>query len=177
MNNKNNKMYAVFLAAGLMIGVGIIGGISSPSFIAFAQMYEEYEYEEDEYDLYGQDDLNKGKDGKSNTVKYIANCDLSLTNINGLDQEAIVKVPTTSNNNINTEPVLNGQQLTPEEALNALAGNSNGNGAINGNGEPLINLDKNIVNVCLAFNHNEVTSGDFTATQNDNDGGDPANID
>ena len=61
---------------------------------------------------------------------------------------------------------LNGQELTPEEALNALAGNSNtGN-----NGEPLLDINRNVVNVC--FNNNDIDmTTDFTGgAQNLNEG-------
>ena len=50
---------------------------------------------------------------------------------------------TETNNNSNFDVIVTGQQqVTPEEeeALNALTGNSNGNG------EPLLNLDRNIEN-------------------------------
>ena len=54
---------------------------------------------------------------------------------------------------------MNGQaleELTAEEAMNGLlSGNSDGTG------EPLLNLERNIVNVCFTNNDNDLTTGDF----------------
>lgn len=86
-----------------------------------------------------------------------AKCDNTNVNINGIDQEQIQRQDVT--NDLGTENTgLTGQELTPEEAMNAL---SNGNG----NGEPLLNIVKNIVNVCINDNENELT-GIFTGEQN-----------
>jgi hypothetical protein len=53
---------------------------------------------------------------------------------------------------------LTGQELTPEEAMNAL---NNGNG----NDEPLVDIERNIVNLCINDNENELI-GVFTGEQN-----------
>lgn len=86
-----------------------------------------------------------------------AKCDNTNININGIDQEQIQRQGIT--NDLGTEKSgLTGQQenLTPtEEEMNALNGN-------NGE-EPLLNIDRNIVNVCINDNENELTSI-FTGT-------------
>lgn len=85
-------------------------------------------------------------------------CDNTNVNINGIDQEQIQRQGIT--NDLGTEKSgLTDQQenLTPaEEEMNALNGN-------NGE-EPLLNIDRNIVNVCINDNENELI-GIFTGTQ------------
>ena len=80
-----------------------------------------------------------------------AKCDNTNVNINGIDQSQIQQQDQTQNQEETTE--LNGQELTPEEALNALTGN--------GNGEPLLNIERNIVNVCINENDNELDAEFF----------------
>ena len=85
-----------------------------------------------------------------------AKCDNTNVNINGIDQTQIQQQDQT--NNLEEEATeLNGQEMTPEEALNALNGN--------GNGEPLLNLERNIVNVCINENDNELDAEFFPFQQ------------
>jgi len=79
-------------------------------------------------------------------------CDDTNININGISQ-AQVQQQDQSNNLEEEIAELNGQEMTPEEALNALNGN--------GNGEPLLNLERNIVNVCINENDNELDAEFF----------------
>ena len=152
-NNKLHKNSALFLAAVLMVGVGIFG-ISSQSLTAFAQGYDmRYGYEkEKEYDSYDPY-MSDRKDGKSGSNVQIANCELSLSNSNFIDQDSNQNqdLVQTQNPNPSETAALNGQELTPEEALNAISGNSNGNS------EPLLDINRNVVNVCFANNDNDVT--------------------
>jgi hypothetical protein len=76
-----------------------------------------------------------------------AKCDNTNVNINGIDQKQIQQQDQIGELEEETA-ALNGQEMTPEEALNALNGN--------GNGEPLLNLERNIVNVCINENDNEL---------------------
>ena len=90
-------------------------------------------------------------DDKSKSVKQIqkANCDNENVNINGIDQ-AQTQEQTLGSGGFNPgadDAALAGQDLTPEEALAALTGNGGGTG------DPLLNIDRNIVNVC--FNDND----------------------
>jgi hypothetical protein len=91
-----------------------------------------------------------------------AKCYNTNVNINGLDQEQIQRQDVT--NDLGTENAgLTGQQdLTPEEAMNTL---SNGNG--NNGEELLLDIDRNIVNVCINDNENELT-GILTGRQSIN---------
>jgi len=162
-NNKLHKNSAIFLAAVLMVGVGIFG-TSSPSLTAFAQEYDKkYGYEDKKYDSYDPY-MSDRKDGKSSSNVLIANCELSLSNSNFIDQASIqdqdFSNPQTQTQNPSETDVLNGQELTPEEALNAIGGNSNGNS------EPLLDINRNVVNVCFANNDNDVTL-DQTFTSGD----------
>jgi hypothetical protein len=150
MNNKNS---AIFLATVLVAG---IIGIYSP-FAASAQEYGGYDKE------YKKDDPYKMKEEKkygSGGPAYLsAKCDNTNVNINGIDQSQIQQQDQTQNQDETTE--LNGQELTPEEALNALTGN--------GNGEPLLNIERNIVNVCINENDN-LLDADFFPSQSQNQG-------
>lgn len=104
------------------------------------------------YDLYDPY-MSDRKDGKSSSNVLIANCELSLSNSNFIDQDSIQDqdLEQSQNQNPSETAVLNGQELTPEEALNAISGNSNGNS------EPLLDINRNVVNVCFANNDNDVT--------------------
>jgi hypothetical protein len=89
-----------------------------------------------------------------------AKCDNTNVNINGIGQTQI-QTQDTTDNVLDENTGLTGQQqeLSPEEeleALNTLIGN--------GNGEPLLNIDRNIVNLCINDNDNELV-GIFTGTQ------------
>ena len=140
MNNKNS---AIFLATVLVAG---IIGISSP-FAASAQEYSGYDKEEKKY-------------GNGGPAYLSAKCDNTNVNINGIDQTQIQNQD--QSNNLEEETAeLNGQEMTPEEALNALNGN--------GNGEPLLNIERNIVNVCINENDNELDA-EFFPFQSQNQG-------
>ncbi len=113
MNNKFNRLQknsAMLLATILVAG---IIGISFPIAV-FAQGYDGYKSEI--------------RDGKSHSMKQIADCKLLNVNINSITQE---------------QTQLNGQELTPEEISNVL----------NGNGEPLVDINRNVVNICFSINH------------------------
>jgi len=91
-----------------------------------------------------------------------AKCDNTNVNINGINQEQIQRQ--SENNHFDTSET-EAQQLTPEEALNALTNNNNG--------EPLLNVERNIVNICINDNDNELT-GIFRGQQesgNNNENG------
>ena len=82
------------------------------------------------------------KYGSGGPAYLSAKCDNTNVNINGIDQSQFQQQDQT--NNLEEETAeLNGQEMTPEEALNAIGGNSNGNS------EPLLDINRNVVNVCL----------------------------
>ena len=130
-------------------------GISSSSLNAFAQEYENYGYEhEEEYDSYDPHQSEK-KNDKSGSEHLIANCDNNNEINIGINQEHSV---TTQDDSADTT-TLNGQaleELTAEEAMNGLL-----SGSSDGTGEPLLNLERNIVNVCFTNNDSDLTTGDF----------------
>lgn len=142
-NNKLHKNSAIFLATLLVAG---IIGMSSPM-IASAQEYGYEDKKHDSYDPY----MSDRKDGKSGSNVQIANCELSLSNSNFIDQDSNQNQDLIQTQNPSETAALNGQELTPEEALNAIGGNSNGNS------EPLLDINRNVVNVCFANNDNDVT--------------------
>jgi hypothetical protein len=86
-----------------------------------------------------------------------AKCDNTNVNINGINQAQVQQQDQSSNLGEEATTELNGQEMTPEEALNALNGN--------GNGEPLLNLERNIVNVCINENDNELDAEFFPFQQ------------
>ena len=134
ISTKNTS--AMFLATVLVAGVI---GISS-SFAAFGQ---EYDYEEN-YDSYDPYKPEMRDDKSGSPISQSANCDNSNNIEIGINQEERTNTNEITNPNQNDgTTTLNGQELTPEEALNGLAGNSNDNG------EPLLNIDRNIANVCF----------------------------
>ena len=133
-----------------MVWVGVFG-ISSPSLTAFAQEYDKkYGYEDKKYDSYDPY-MSDRKNGKSSSNVQIANSELSLSNSNFIDQDSNQNQDLIQTQNPSETAALNGQELTPEEALNAIGGNSNGNS------EPLLDINRNVVNVCFANNDNDVT--------------------
>ena len=147
MNNKltsTKKKCATSLFLAVVLISGVVG-ITSLS-TAFA---EEYGYEKEKnygyYDHY-KPDMRYGISGGSPAYQT-SECDDTNVNINGISQAQVQQQG--QSNNLEEETVeLNGQEMTPEEALNALNGN--------GNGEPLLNLERNIVNVCINDNDNEL---------------------
>ena len=79
-------------------------------------------------------------------------CDDTNVNINGINQEQIQRQ--SENNNFDATAT-EAQQLTPEEeTLKALTSN----------GEPLVNLERNIVNICFNTNDNFLDA-EFIGTQ------------
>jgi hypothetical protein len=138
----NNKNSAIFLATVLVAG---IIGISSP-FTAFAQGYNGYEYEEKEYNNYDQSKPDRKYD-KFKPVYQHVNCE-NHNKINiGVNQDQTQQTENTAGGEAN----LNSQQLTPEETWKTLDGNSNGNK------EPSLNTERNILEFCI-----DNTDGDFT---------------
>lgn len=89
-----------------------------------------------------------------------AKCDNTNFNLNGIDQDQIQRQDATDN--LSNEPGLTGQQqeLISEDAMNALT-DSNGNN----DEEPFLDIERNIVNLCINDNENELT-GVFTGEQN-----------
>ena len=141
MNNKNS---AIFLATVLVAG---IIGISSP-FAASAQEYDGYDKE------YKKDDPYKMKEekkyGGGPTYKK-TKCDNTNINIDVIDQTQIPERELNAEKRIDRSSESN--DLTLDELLNLLSGNSNG--------DPLLNLDKNIVNICFNNNYNGLYAGFF----------------
>ena len=132
MNNKNS---AIFLATVLVAG---IIGMSSP-LIASA---EEYGYEKEK--KYDHDDYEKDNKYNSYGNAYqSAKCDNTNVNINiaGQFQAQQQSEPNDLVNSAATTE-LNGQQMEPSQLLETL----------NNNGDPLFNLERNIVNVCINYN-------------------------
>ena len=84
-----------------------------------------------------------------------ANCDNTNVNLNDINQ--LQRQNQVVGNTIGTAATLNGESLTGNEALNALTGNGDGTGG-------LLNLDRNIINICINSNDNTLT-GTFTAEQ------------
>ena len=89
------------------------------------------------------------------------NCDNKNVNLNDLSQIQSQEQTLGSGGFNAGDATLNGQELTPEEALGALTGNGGGTG------DPLLNIDRNIVNVCFNTNTNVIT-GTFTGDSNRN---------
>ena len=143
------KTSAIFLATVLVAGMIVI---SSP-FSAYAQQQYQQDYESAYYPS------DPRMDDKSHSAKpgQKANCDNENLNVNDLSQ--VQRQEQAIGNNVDDaavdEATLDSQQLTPEEAF----------AAINGNGDPLINAERNIVNICINSNDNTLT-GTFTAEQN-----------
>ncbi len=78
-----------------------------------------------------------------------AKCDNINLNINDIGQKQIQQ-----QNQEDSQTSADGQQLIPEkeeESLDVLTGNANGNG----NSKSLLNLEKNIVNVCANFGNED----------------------
>ena len=135
MSNKNS---AIFLATILV--AGIIG--MSSTLIASA---EEYGYEkEKKYDSYDSYPPEMKYDKKGHGKAYqSAKCDNTNVNINiaGQFQAQQQSEPNDLVNSAATTE-LNGQQMEPSQLLETL----------NNNGDPLFNLERNIVNVCINYN-------------------------
>ena len=140
------KYNAIFLAIVLVVGVF---AISSPLTV-YGQQYEQ-DYESAYYPSH------PGMAEDNQLVKIQkANCDNDNVNVNDLSQVQRQEQTLRSGgfNPDAGDAALSGQDLTPDEAF----------AAINGNGDPLITAERNILNVCFNDNDNEL-SGDFTGTQ------------
>jgi hypothetical protein len=101
------------------------------------------------------DDLSHSDKKHSDKKGQSANCDNTNVNLNDINQ--IQRQNQAVGNTIDTAATLNGESLTGDEALNALTGNGDGTGG-------LLNLDRNIINICINSNDNTLT-GTFTAEQ------------
>ena len=140
------KTSAIFLAIVLVVGVF---AISSPLTV-YGQQYEQ-DYESAYYPSHP----GMAEDNQHVKIQK-ANCDNDNVNVNDLSQVQRQEQTLRSggfNPDAGDAP-LSGQDLTPDEAF----------AAINGNGDPLITAERNILNVCFNDNDNEL-SGDFTGTQ------------
>jgi endonuclease/exonuclease/phosphatase family metal-dependent hydrolase len=115
------------VAAGLMISASMIIGNAE------AQMYN-YDYENDHYKVYP--DAKKSSDANIQKIK----CINSNINVNGID---IIEIPSHSTTLATANE--GGAEGTAEAA-----NSQNGNGLAD-----RINLDKNIVNICVNVNLNE----------------------
>lgn len=106
----------------------------------------------DPYDPYKKEMKN---DGKSGSNYLVANCDSSNSVVIDLNQEQTQEVVSAIDDSKDSaaEPsTLKAQELMPQEALEALNGNSNGNG------EPSLDINKNLVNICSINNNVEMTT-------------------
>ena len=148
----STKTSAILLATVLVAGVF---AIYSPLTV-YGQDYS-HNYQQDYDSSYYQsdprmDDLSHSDKKHSDKKGQSANCDNTNVNLNDINQ--IQRQNQAVGNTIDTAATLNGESLTGEETLNALTGN----------GGPLVNIDRNIVNICINSNDNTLT-GTFTSTQ------------
>ena len=153
------KINAIFLTIVLVAGVF---AMSSPLTV-YGQQYEQdylHNYQQ-YYDFsYYYSSDPRMHDNHSAKSSQKANCDNENVNVNDLSQ--VQRQEQAIGNNVDNavdEATLDGQQLTPEEeALNAITGNGDGGS------QSLLNIDRNIVNICINSNDNTL-SGTFTSTQ------------
>lgn len=80
----------------------------------------------------------------SGEIYQSAKCDNTNVNINGIEQTQLQRQ--FENNEL--DQTLNEEDLMEEEALDVL---------LNGDGESLLNIERNIVNVCINDNENTLT--------------------
>ena len=148
-----NKIILTKKTSTILLAIVLVGGmivISSP-FSAYAQQ----QYQQDYESAYYPSDPEMAEDNQPVKIQK-ANCDNENVNINGVVQ-AQTQEQTLGSGGFNPgagDAALTGQDLTPEEAF----------AAINGNGDPLITAERNIVNICINSNDNTLT-GTFTSTQ------------
>ena len=142
------KINAGFLAIVLIVGTF---AISSPLTV-YGQQYEQ-DYQQDDYEssYYPSDPR---MDDKSKSAKQFqkANCDNENINVNGIDQSQAQRQLIDNTLGGGADDGITGQSA--EEALDA----------ITGTGDPLVNIDRNILNVCFNGNDNTLT-GLFSANQ------------
>ena len=147
------KTSAIFLATVLVIG---IIAISSPLTV-YGQQYEQdysHNYQQDYESSYYPSEPPVMDDSQSVKPSQKANCDNKNVNINDIDQRQSQNQLVGSTLASGADEGITGQELTPEEALDA----------ITGTGDPLVNIDRNILNVCFNGNDNTLT-GLFSANQ------------
>ncbi len=145
------RISAIFLVIVLIAGAF---AISSPLTV-YGQQYEQ-DYQQDYDSSYYQSDPRMNDDHHSDKKGQSANCDNTNVNLNDINQ--LQRQNQAVGNTIDTAATLNGESLTGEEALNAITGNGDPTGG------PLLNLDRNIINICINSNDNTL-SGTFDASQ------------
>jgi hypothetical protein len=140
-NNKlKNTNSAIFIAAVLVAGTF---AMVSPLTV-YAQQYGQDSY-------YPSD---PGMNDKSHSKIQKADCDNKNINVNGVDLTQRQDLVDNTLAGSADDASIAGQELSPEEAF----------AAISGSGDPLINAERNIVNVCINDNDNDITNT-VTATQ------------
>ncbi len=162
----STKINACFLAIVLIAGTF---AISSPLTV-YGQQYEQdysHNYQQDYHSSYYYSSDPRMHDNHSAKPSQKANCDNENVNVNDLSQ--VQRQEQAIGNNVDDaavdEATLDGQQLTPEEeALNAITGNGDGGS------QSLLNIERNIVNICINSNDNEL-AGAFFGVQNQEDTG------
>ena len=143
------KINACFLAIVLIAGTF---ALSSPLTV-YGQEYEQ-DYQEYYKTSYYPSEPPVMDDSQSVKPSQKANCDNNNVNINDIEQKQSQRQAIDSTLGGSADDGITGQELTSEEALNALTGN----------GDPLVNIDRNILNVCFNGNDNTLT-GLFSANQ------------
>jgi hypothetical protein len=140
-NNKlKNTTSAMFIAAVLVAGTF---AMVSPLTV-YAQQYGQDSY-------YPSD---PGMNDKSHSKIQKADCDNKNINVNGVDLTQRQDLVDNTLAGSADDASVAGQELSPEEAF----------AAISGSGDPLINAERNIVNVCINDNDNDIRNT-VTATQ------------
>ena len=154
----STKTSAILLATVLVAGVF---AISSPLTV-YGQHYS-HNYQQDDDSSYYQSDPRMDDRSHSDKKGESANCDNTNVNLNDINQ--LQRQNQAVGNTIDTAATLNGESLTGDEALNAITGNGDGTGG-------LLNLDRNIINICFNSNANFL-SGTFDGTQGQEGTGTP----
>ena len=143
------KINSLFLATVLVAGAF---AISSPLTV-YGQQYEQ-DYQEYYESSYYPSEPPVMDDSQSVKPSQKANCDNNNVNINDIEQKQSQRQAIDSTLGGSADDGITGQELTSEEALDA----------ITGTGDPLVNIDRNILNVCFNGNDNTLT-GLFSANQ------------
>ena len=143
------KTISLFLA--FILTAGTIFTLSPSYMIPGAQAFlMDNKYEQD----YGYPS-DPGMDDKSHSKQsQKANCDNKNVNFNDIKQKQSQRQAIDNTLGGSADDGITGQELTSEEALDA----------ITGTGDPLVNIDRNILNVCFNGNDNTLT-GLFSANQ------------
>jgi hypothetical protein len=145
------KINAIFLAIVLVAGVF---AISSPLTV-YGQQYQQEDYE---FSSYYPSDPRMDYDSQSVKPSQKANCDNKNVNNNGIEQKQSQRQAIDSTLGGSADDGITGQELTSEEGLDAITGNGDGGS------QSLLNIERNIVNICINSNDNTLT-GTFTSTQ------------